>query len=92
MKEYARGKGKPSDSASVECLISYLEALNKLFEKSIIGQHVRVFHANGSTIQRMSEGFKFFAEWAEKSHKSGDKKTFLAWQVFITQRIIIITS
>ena len=43
MKEYARGKEKPSDSASVECLISYLEALNKLFEKSIIGKARGIF-------------------------------------------------
>ena len=81
LKEYVRGNDKPSDHDSVELVISYLEALNKLFEKSILGQNVRVYTVDGTTIQRMSEGFKFFADWAKESQKSADKREFLAWQV-----------
>ena len=82
LREYARASEKPLDSNSVEFVISYLEALNKLFEKSIIGQKVRVFDVEGTTIQRMSEGFKFFADWANENKQGDiDNKAFLAWQV-----------
>lgn len=83
LREYARCNEKPVDYESVELVISYLEALNKLFEKSIIGQSVRVFDIKGTTIQRMSEGFDFFARWAKESKKGDDvdNKSFLAWQV-----------
>ena len=63
-------------------VISYLEALNGLFEKSILGQRVRVFNSSGSTIQRMEISFNFFAEWAkEKPLDEVDSKQFLSWQV-----------
>ena len=64
-------------------VISYLEALNGLFEKSILGQRVRVFDSSGSTIQRMEISFNFFAEWAkEKPLDEVDSKQFLSWQVY----------
>ncbi len=81
LKEYARAIEKPSDSDAVELAISYLEALNKIFEKSIIGKHVRVFSPKGFTIQRMEDGFQFFVDWANQNRKNKDKKSFLAWQV-----------
>lgn len=81
LREYAYSADCSSDCESVKLAITYLEALNKLFEKSILGQRVRVFDVNGTTIQRMREGFKFFADWAEESHKGDDKQLFLAWQV-----------
>ena len=42
-------------------------------------------------MQRMSEGFNFFADWAEKSKKSGNKKSFLAWQVGVINRGVVVT-
>jgi hypothetical protein len=81
LKEYARCEQIPADAASVELTISYLSALNNLFERSIIGKKVRVFDVNGRTIQRMGEGFNFFADWAKENHEGDDKKSFLAWQV-----------
>lgn len=79
LKEYARGKNIIPDGPEVEMLINYLEALNKLFEKSILGKHTRIFDIEGHTIRRMAEGFQFFDDWANEC--SDDKKTFLAWQV-----------
>ena len=62
-------------------VISYLEALNGLFEKSILGR-VRVFDSSESTIQRMEISFNFFAGWAkEKPLDEVDSKQFLSWQV-----------
>lgn len=82
LKEYARSDPKPDDAPSVELTIAYLEALNGLFEKSILGQKVRVFDPNGSTIERMEISFDFFAQWAkEKADDEVDSKQFLSWQV-----------
>ena len=79
LKEYARSDPKPDDAPSVELTIAYLEAL---FQKSILGQRVRVFDPNGSTIQRMEASFKFFAQWAkEKPLDEVDSKQFFSWQV-----------
>ena len=63
LKEYARSDPLPDDAPSVEMVISYLEALNGLFEKSILGQRVRIFDSSGSTIQSFSRG-----KWVVQSH------------------------
>ncbi len=97
MREYARSSPTPKDAKSVEAMIQYLEALNKLFEKSLLGRKVNVYKTEGTTLSRMSEGFNFFAEWAQKSTKgvstedgkqqaiaskeSTKDRNFLAWQV-----------
>ena len=82
LKEYARSDPKPDDASSVELTIAYLEALNGLFEKSILGQRVRIFDSSGSTIQRMASSFNFFAQWAkERPLDEVDSKQFLSWQV-----------
>ena len=84
LKEYARSDPKPQDAQAVELVMSYLEALNKIFERSILGKKVRVFDANGTTLQRMEEGFMFFSKWAkENQDEDEDRKSFLAWQVSI---------
>ena len=67
LKEYACCEDIPTDAASVELTISYLSALNNLFERSIIGKKVRVFTVNGTTMQRMSEGFNFLLIGPEKT-------------------------
>lgn len=38
LKEYARSDPKPQDAQAVELVVSYLEALNKIFERSILGK------------------------------------------------------
>ena len=64
--------------------MSYLEALNKIFERSILGKKVWVFDANGTTLQRMEEGFMFFSKWAkENQDEDEDRKSFLASKVSI---------
>ena len=80
LKEYARSDPKPDDAPSVELTIAYLEALNGLFEKSILGQRVRIFDSSGSTIQRMESSFNFFTQWAkERPFDEVDSKQFLSW-------------
>ena len=41
--EYARSQPPPADASSIELTIDYLSALNKLFERSLLGNKVRVF-------------------------------------------------
>lgn len=89
LKEYAESKPAPQDAASVKQTILYLSALNNLFERSLLGQKVRVFNAEGSTIQRMEKAFQFFASWAEKQQTNKeDKKSFLAWQTWDLLRVM----
>lgn len=83
LREYARSGTKPQDAPEVELVIQYLEALNNLFERSILGKKVRVYDSKGTTIQRMDEGFQFFAKWAKESEGDEDRKSFLSWQVNI---------
>lgn len=48
LREYARSSWSIPDSCEVEVVIDYFEALNKLFEKSFLGQCVRVFRKYNS--------------------------------------------
>ena len=72
LKEFARSDPRPDSAASVERVVLYLEALNKLFERGLLGNKVRVFTSDGSTIQRMSEGFRFFTQWKEELIHKGE--------------------
>lgn len=71
--EYARSKPNPGDAAAVEKVICYLQALNKFFERGLLGNKVRVFCSDGSTLQRMDEGFSFFKQWIEDLISQGTK-------------------
>ena len=82
LKEYACGSPVPHDAPKVELTIRYLTALNNLFERSLLGKHVRVFEAQGSTIQRMKSGYQFFVDWAKEQEPNGDPSNFRAWQVY----------
>ncbi len=82
LREYARSIPTPENAPNVELVIAYLSALNNFFERSLLGNKVRVFDSHGSTIQRMEGGFKFFVDWAdEQRFFEDDTKKFLAWQV-----------
>ena len=84
LREYVHNNPKASDAPAVTHTIAYLEALNKIFEKSMLGVKVQVFEPNGSTLQRIDEGYQFFVRWAEeiKSREEDEEKPpFLAWQV-----------
>ena len=60
LREYVHNNPKASDAPAVTHTIAYLEALNNIFERSMLGVKVRVFKANGSTLQRIDEGYQFF--------------------------------
>ena len=81
--EYAGGEPCPSDAAGVEATAKFLKAVNSMFERSLLGKHVRVFNSEGSTIQRMKEGFQYFVVWSLEHLQEGkcDTKHFISWQV-----------
>ena len=79
--EYARSQPPPADASSIELTIDYLSALNKLFERSLLGNKVLVFDPHGSAMQRMECGYQFFVQWACKQYPDGDPVRFLSWQV-----------
>ena len=86
LREYVHNNSQASDAPAVTHTIAYLEALNKIFEKSLLGVKVRVFYANGPTMQRIDKGYLFFVGWAkeiESGEDDEDKSSFLAWQVHI---------
>ena len=65
----------------MEFVIDYLSSLNNLFERSLLGQKVRVFDPHGTTIQRMDTAYQFFVQWACKEYPNGEPEEFLSWQV-----------
>ena len=69
LKEHAHCH--PGDDAAVKMVIKYLQALNNMFERGILGNKVRVFDVNGSTIQRMENGFNFFSQWMDELVSQG---------------------
>lgn len=75
------------DRAEVLAVAKYLSALNNIFERTIIGTKTRIFDAEGTGIQRLNEGYKYFTEWAEELTEAGefnsgvDSKQFISWQV-----------
>lgn len=88
LKEYANSNPNPHDAPAVELVVAYLDVLNKVFEKSLLDKKVRVFKRDGTTIQRMEEGFAFFAKWAvECEEEDENRKSFLSWQVSTTMYV-----
>ena len=69
----------------MEATAHFLQAVNFLFESSLLGDHVRVFNSDGSTIERMKKGYDYFVSWAsEYAEVSGcDTKNFISWQVHV---------
>ena len=63
---------KASDAPAVTLTITYLEALNKIFERSLLGVKVSFFEPNGSTLQRINEGYQFFVRWAKENDSEKD--------------------
>lgn len=61
--------------------------MGDIFERTLLGTKVRVFNAEGTAIQRLSEGFAYFEEWTEELIDSGvfdngvSTELFLSWQV-----------
>jgi len=71
LEEYVKSDDVGDDSASVEIVVEYLKVLNSLFELSLLGKYVRVFKTNGSTLQRMKDGFRFIKTWCEDAMENG---------------------
>lgn len=65
----------------------YLNALNSLFERTLLGSKTRFFHAEGTGIQRLDEGFQYFRDWAEELVSSGDG---VECKKFIAGRYVLV--
>ena len=87
MLEFANKHPAPKDHHEVLSTEKYLAALSNIFEKTLLGRKTRVFQPDGTSIQRLDQGFSFFEEWAEELYENGsfnsgvDTKEFIAWQV-----------
>ena len=85
LREYASSSLAPPED--VNATVSYLSALNSIFERTILGRKTRIFKPDGLGIQRLNQGFSYFEEWAEELVKAGrfecgvECKDFLSWQV-----------
>lgn len=88
--EYANTDPPPQDNQQVLATVQYLSALNKIFEKTLLGRKTKIFDPHGSGIQRLNEGFSYFEEWAEELDENGcfddgvECKSFISWQVCCT--------
>ena len=95
MREYADTKPDSDEAAEVLATVKYLSALNKIFERTLLGTKTRIFMADGTAIQRLDEGFSYFKEWSENLRSLGvfgsgvDSSHFISWQVCINSAIII---
>ena len=85
--EYAKMDPPPEDSHEVLATESYLRALNNIFERTLLGKKTRIFQPDGSSMQRLENGFSYFLEWADELVVNGefesgvDSKKFIACQV-----------
>lgn len=66
-----------------------------MFERTHLGNRTRFFHPNGTSMQRLEEGFSYFEEWAieiekNKGFETGvDCKQFMSWQVCVHMYISV---
>lgn len=85
--EFATANPQDPDRAEILATVKYLSALNDIFERTMLGNQVRIFYHGGPAIQRLNEGFAYFEEWAEELIDSGafnngvSTESFLSWQV-----------
>lgn len=70
LKEYATSSPSPSDSKEVLCVVRYLEACNKLFERGLLG-NVSIYTFPNPILNNMERGYRFFTEWLELLLKKG---------------------
>lgn len=75
------------DRGEVLALVKGLNALNNIFERTLLGHSTRIFYAEGTAIQHLNEGYEYFTEWAEELLEAGefesgvDSRQFISWQV-----------
>ena len=86
LREHAETNPDSDEAAEVLATVKYLSALNKIFERALLGTRTRIFMSDGTAIQRLDEGFSYFKEWSDDLTTSGfgngvDSPHFISWQV-----------
>ena len=61
----------PADSASVQHVVLYLKACNKIFERGILEKKGFIKSTQSPVLSSIKNGFKFFSEWADKAIDDG---------------------
>ena len=93
--EYAKTDPPPHDSLGVLATEAYLRALNNIFERTLLGRKSSIFQPDGSSMQRLDQGFSYFQEWAQEHVDGGafesgvDSKQFITWQVRVNSEIVM---
>ena len=70
LKEYATATPPPSDAKEVLCVVDFLEACNKMFERGLLG-HVRIPTYPNQILTNMKEGYSFFTRWLDSLLQNG---------------------
>ena len=68
LKEYV--DSKPTDAASVEKTIQFIQSLNYLFEKGFL-THEKITSADCPILLNMQSGYRFFSTWLEQLLEQG---------------------
>ena len=61
----------PEDSASVQHVVMYLKACNKVFERGILEKKGFIKSTQSPLLTSIKSGFSFFSEWADKALNEG---------------------
>ena len=62
----------PIDSASVQHVVMYLKACNKMFEPGILEKKGFIKSTRNPVLSSIKDGFKYFSEWADKAIDEGN--------------------
>ena len=82
--KYCNHTPAPSDTASVQLSLKYLEACNKLFENGFLS-HSKIVSIQSPVLQSIQEGYSYFTSWHSNLSASGR-------QAFLRILLIILPS
>lgn len=71
LEEYAMQTPAPVDSASVQHVVMYLKACNKMFERGILEKKGFIKSTQSPVLSSIKDGFRYFSEWADKAIDEG---------------------
>ena len=71
LEEYTMQTPAPEDNASVQHVVMYLKACNKVFERGILEKKGFIKSTQSPLLTSIKSGFSFFSEWADKAINEG---------------------
>ena len=69
MYQYIHSDPVPSDAASVQSTLKYLEACNLLFERGFLS-HSKVCDLQSNVLQSIDKGYRYFVKWHDSLYGS----------------------